>query len=88
MTNEREIIPRRRYRHFKGNLYEVLCIAQHSETGERMVVYRALYGERGVWVRPYAMFAGEVDRAKYPDAPQRYRFELIPEEEPHESDPV
>lgn len=44
------------YRHFKGNYYHVLHIATHSETLEKMVVYQALYGERGVWVRPYAMF--------------------------------
>jgi hypothetical protein len=45
-----------RYRHFKGGEYEVLCTARHSETQEEMVVYRALYGERGVWVRPAAMW--------------------------------
>ena len=45
-----------RYRHFKGMEYEVLCVARHSETNEDMVVYRALYGEGTVWVRPAAMF--------------------------------
>ena len=50
------------YRHFKGNEYEVLCIATHSETMERMVVYRALYGECGVWVRPASMWNEEVTR--------------------------
>lgn len=45
-----------RYRHFKGNEYEVLCTARHSETLEEMVVYRALYGEGGVWVRPAVMW--------------------------------
>ena len=44
------------YRHYKGNLYEVLGVARHSETEEQLVVYRALYGERGLWVRPLAMF--------------------------------
>lgn len=45
-----------RYRHYKGNEYEVIDLARHSETGEWMVVYRPLYGEQGLWVRPYAMF--------------------------------
>lgn len=45
-----------RYRHYKGGEYEVLCDARHSETEEALVVYRALYGERGVWVRPRAMW--------------------------------
>ena len=44
------------YRHYKGNLYEVVDVARHSETEEQLVVYRALYGERGLWVRPLAMF--------------------------------
>ncbi|WP_198969715.1 DUF1653 domain-containing protein [Xylophilus sp. ASV27] len=48
------------YRHYKGGLYEVLGAARHSETLEPMTLYRALYGERGLWVRPAAMFAGEV----------------------------
>jgi hypothetical protein len=51
-----------RYRHFKGNEYEVICIAKHSETQEDMVVYRALYGERGVWVRPASMWNETVER--------------------------
>ena len=51
-----------RYRHFKGNEYEVLCTARHSETLEPMVVYRALYGERGVWVRPASMWNETVER--------------------------
>ncbi len=50
------------YRHFKGNEYEVLCTARHSETLEEMVVYRALYGERGVWVRPLRMWDEIVER--------------------------
>ena len=67
------------YRHFKGKRYELLDFARHSETQEWMVVYRALYGERGVWVRPKAMFMSEVDREKYPDAAQTYRFERVGE---------
>lgn len=51
-----------RYRHFKGNEYQVLFLARHSETGEDMVVYRALYGEGGVWVRPAAMWNQHVER--------------------------
>jgi hypothetical protein len=49
------------YRHFKGNLYEVLGVATHSENSERLVVYRPCYGERALWVRPLEMFTGEVD---------------------------
>jgi len=48
------------YRHYKGNLYEVLMTVQHSETEEWMVVYKALYGEKGIWVRPYDMFVEKV----------------------------
>ena len=55
-------IPPGRYRHFKGNLYEVIAIARHSETLEPMVVYRALYGNGGVWVRPAAMWNEEIIR--------------------------
>ena len=61
------------YRHYKGNLYQVLHTAQHSETEELLVVYRCLYGEYGVWVRPLTMFTEtvEVDGKEIP------RFELI-----------
>lgn len=54
-----------RYRHFKGNEYRLLCTAQNSETMERMVVYQALYGERGIWVRPAAMWSERVERDGY-----------------------
>jgi hypothetical protein len=62
-----------RYRHFKGNEYEVLFVAKHSETLEEMVVYRALYGEGGVWVRPAAMWEEEIER----DGKRFKRFEYI-----------
>ena len=61
------------YRHYKGSLYQVLHTAQHSETEEALVVYRCLYGEYGVWVRPLAMFAETVMR----DGKEVPRFELI-----------
>lgn len=54
-----------KYRHFKGGEYELVDIAKHSETCEEMVVYRALYGEHGLWVRPAAMWTEEVDRDGY-----------------------
>ena len=54
-----------KYRHFKGNYYEVIGIAHHSETMEEMVVYRALYAEQGLWVRPAAMWTETVDRDGY-----------------------
>lgn len=63
-----------RYRHFKGGLYEVLYTATHSETMERMVVYRALYGERGVWVRPESMWTEHVERDGY-SGPRFYPVE-------------
>lgn len=64
------------YRHFKGDYYIVLDVAIHSETKEKYVVYRGLYGDNELYIRPYDMFISKVDKEKYPDVKQEYRFEL------------
>lgn len=61
------------YRHYKGNNYKLLAVATHSETLEKMAVYQALYGERGIWVRPLAMFTETIEK----DGQSLKRFELI-----------
>ena len=75
-----EILPGR-YRHFKGNEYEMLYLAKHSETLEPMVVYRALYGERGIWVRPAHMWNETVER----DGKTYKRFTFIGNQSERES---
>ncbi len=73
----RELQIGRVYRHFKGDHYLVEGTACNSEDGEIYVIYRKLYGDGGLWIRPLEMFLGRVDRQQYPNAGQEYRFELL-----------
>ncbi len=77
MADKQEIQLHRVYKHFKGDYYLVEDLAHDSETDEEVVIYRKLYGDGSLWVRPLSMFLSKVDHERYPSATQRYRFELV-----------
>ncbi len=71
--------PNEIYRHFKGNLYQIITLAQHSESGEMLVIYQTMSEDYKTYARPIDLFMGKLDKVKYPQVNQEYRFELINE---------
>lgn len=78
---KRELVVHGVYQHFKGNKYIVEDVAIDSETGEYLVLYRALYGEGHLFARPLKMFLSPIDKEKYPNSEQKWRFELVEEKD-------
>jgi len=79
MSEPREVKIHGIYKHFKNKYYIVEDVAYHSETKEEYVVYRRLYDDGSLWIREKQMFLSEVDRVKYPEVKQKWRFELVDE---------
>lgn len=78
MSPKESAIPKGLYQHFKGNYYKVIEVVTHSETQEELVVYQALYGDKGIWARPLAMFTEQIER----DGKTMQRFEYCEQASP------